>query len=109
MKGSRLMGSPDQADRAAMPARVRRDGATLAFEGPLERPAVAALWAQAVPLLDGADAIDLAAVAHVDSAGLALLAELQSRAGGRLALRGEPDGLPGLRAAYRLDTSLLPA
>lgn len=93
----------------AVSASVRRDGATLAFEGPLERPAVAALWAAASPLLDGAEAIDLGAVAHVDSAGLALLAELQSRAGGRLVLRGEPDGLPGLRAAYRLDMSLQPA
>lgn len=89
------------------PARVRRDGATVAFEGPLERSAVPALWAAVLPLLiDGAEVIDLAAVSHVDSAGLALLAELQERAGGRLALRGEPDGLPGLRAAYRLDPAL---
>lgn len=87
-------------------ARVRRDGATLAFEGPLERAAVPALWAAALPLLDGAQAIDLGAVSHVDSAGLALLAELQARAGGRLALNGEPDGLPGLRAAYRLGDTL---
>ena len=60
----------------------------------------------ALPLLDGAGALDLAAVSHVDSAGLALLAELQERAGGRLALRGEPDGLPGLQAAYRLGAAL---
>ena len=96
-------------DTGNVTSRVHRDGATLAFAGPLERPSVAALWADALPLLDGAEAIDLGAVAHVDSAGLALLAELQARAGGRLALRGEPDGLPGLRAAYRLDTALLPA
>ena len=93
----------------AAAASVRRDGATLMFAGPLERAAVPQLWAAALPLLEGARAIDLGAVAHVDSAGLALLAELQERAGGGLALRGAPDGLPGLRAAYRLDTGLLPA
>ncbi|HET8819688.1 MAG TPA: STAS domain-containing protein [Xanthomonadaceae bacterium] len=96
------MGAPGNAS-------VRRDGGTLTFEGPLELAAAPALWADALPLLDGADAVDLGAVAHVDSAGLALLAELQSRAGGCLVVRGEPDGLPGLRAAYRLDASLLPA
>ena len=93
----------------APPANVRRDGDTLAFEGPLERAVAPALWAAALPLLDGARAIDLGAVSHVDSAGLALLAELQARAGGRLVLRGEPDGLPGLRAAYRLNAVLQPA
>ena len=93
----------------AGPASVRRDGATLAFEGPLELAAVPALWASALPLLDGAQAIDLGAVSHVDSAGLALLAELQARADGRLVLHGEPDGLPGLRAAYRLNAVLQPA
>ena len=93
----------------ATAASVRRDGGTLVFAGPLERAAAPALWAAALPLLDGATAMDLTAVPHVDSAGLALLAELQARAGGRLALRGEPDGLPGLRAAYRLDNALQPA
>ena len=88
---------------------VNRDGQALVFAGPLERAAVPALWRAALPLLDGADAIDISAVPHVDSAGLACLAELQARAGGRLSVRGEPDGLPGLRAAYRLDATLLPA
>lgn len=97
------------SEAAAVTARVRRDGAALAFEGPLERPGVPALWASALPLLDGAQAVDLAGVSHVDSAGLALLAELQERAGGRLAFHGEPAGLPGLRAAYRLDPALQPA
>ena len=62
-----------------------------------------------LPLLAGAGVIDLREVPHVDSAGLALLAELQARAGHRLVVRGEPDGLPGLRAAYRLDHALQPA
>ena len=88
----------------AAAASVRRDGATLMFTGPLERAAVPQLWAAALPLLAGA--MDLTAVSHVDSAGLALLAELQERAAGRLALRGEPAGLPGLQAAYRLGAAL---
>ena len=90
-------------------ARVRREGEALAFTGPLECAAVAGLWTAALPLLEGAKVIDLGAVPHVDSAGLALLAELQARAGHRLVVRGEPDGLPGLRAAYRLDDALQPA
>lgn len=94
------------SDAAGQGAGVRREGGALAFTGPLERAAVPVLWATAVPLLDGADAIDLAGVPRVDSAGLALLAELQARAGGRLAVRGMPDGLSELRAAYRLDESL---
>jgi phospholipid transport system transporter-binding protein len=101
MNGARPQGS------AA--TRVAREGAALVFTGPIERAAVHTLWAAALPLLDGADAIDLAAVPRVDSAGLALLAELQDRAAGRLAVRGSPDGLPGLQAAYRLDASLQPA
>ena len=88
---------------------VARDGTTLVFSGPLERAAVPTLWAAALPLLDGADAIDLGAVPRVDSAGLALLAELQERAAGGLAVRGAPTGLPGLQAAYRLDGALQPA
>lgn len=88
---------------------VRRDGATLVFAGPLDRAAAPAMWAAALPLLDGAEAMDVGAVPTVDSAGLALLAELQARAGGRLQVRGEPGGLSGLRAAYRLGTSLQPA
>ena len=89
-------------------ASVRRDGDTLAFSGPIERAAVPRLWAAALPLLEGARAIDLGAVAHVDSAGLALLAELQARSSDDLTVRGRPDGLEGLLAAYRLDESLLP-
>lgn len=84
---------------------VRRDGPALVFAGPLECAVVPALWAAALPLLDGADAIDLAGVPHVDSAGLALLTELQARAGRPLEVRGEPDGLAGLRAAYRQDAA----
>ena len=88
---------------------VRRGGSTLVIAGPLERAAVPALWRAALAQLEGVDALDVSAVPTVDSAGLALLAELQARAGGRLAVHGTPDGLPGLRDAYRLDAALQPA
>ena len=87
---------------------VRRDGQALVFAGPLERAAVPTLWSAALPLLNGVETLDLKAVSHVDSAGLALLAELQARSSDDLTVRGRPDGLEGLLAAYRLDESLLP-
>jgi len=87
---------------------VRVDGAVLAITGPLERAAVPALWRALPASLDGVDTLDVTAVPRVDSAGLALLAELQARAGGRLALRGDPEGLAGLRSAYRLNAGLQP-
>jgi phospholipid transport system transporter-binding protein len=89
-------------------ASVRRDGDALVFAGALERAAVAALWPRALALLPGTTRLDLGAVAHVDSAGLALLAELGARAGG-VAVSGDPPGLSGLRAAYRLDAALAAA
>ena len=88
---------------------VRRDGSTLVIAGPLERAAVPALWRAALAQLEGVDVVDVSAVPNVDSAGLALLAELQARAGGRLVVQGLPDGLAGLRDAYRLDAALQPA
>jgi phospholipid transport system transporter-binding protein len=84
---------------------VRRDGDTLRFEGALEAGAIARLWKPALALLDGVRRFDLTAVARVDSAGVALLAELAARAGD-VAVDGDPDGLPALRAAYRLAPSL---
>ena len=87
-------------------ASVRRDGATLVFAGALLREAVAAVWPQALAQLAGATRFDLRSVARVDSAGLALLAELAARAGGNVAVDGAPAGLSELRAAYRLDPAL---
>lgn len=87
-------------------ATVHRDGDALAFAGGLTRDAVAALWPQAARLLDGARRIDLSAATRVDSAGLALLAALARRAGGDLAVGGDPGGLAELRRAYRLSPSL---
>lgn len=87
-------------------ASVRRDGDALLFSGALDRPAVAALWSKALPLTSGAARFDLSAVGHVDSAGLALLAELATRAGGMVAVIGDPSNLAELRAAYRLASDL---
>jgi phospholipid transport system transporter-binding protein len=49
---------------------------------------------------------DLAAVTRVDSAGVALLAELSTRTGTAVAIDGMPPGLAELRAAYRLTPGL---
>ena len=88
---------------AAAPATVTREAEMLVFGGALERAAVAALWRQVQPLRAGIVRLDLAAVSLVDSAGLALLAEL---AGAGIAVVGAPAGLAELRAAYRLDDRL---
>ena len=85
---------------------VERAGETLRFAGALTRDAVAALWPQALRLLDGARAFDLAAVPRVDSAGVALLAELAARLAAPPAIQGEPDGFRALCAAYRLSPTL---
>ncbi len=88
---------------SAAAASVARDAHTLVFCGALERAAVAGLWRQAQPLRAGVQQLDLKAVSHLDSAGLALLAAL---AGDGLEVIGAPAGLAELRAAYRLDERL---
>ncbi|HJR73759.1 MAG TPA: STAS domain-containing protein [Luteimonas sp.] len=87
-------------------ATVRREGEALVFAGALERAAVAALWRQAQPLLKDLRRLDLSAVSAVDSAGLALLAELAERIGAGVQVEGDPPGLAELRAAYRLAPDL---
>jgi phospholipid transport system transporter-binding protein len=92
--------------------RVAREGDALVFTGPLVREAVARVWSPAFAAAAGSARYDLRAVTRVDSAGLALLAELAARrAGGpgSLELLGTPEGLQELRAAYRLDHALRPA
>jgi phospholipid transport system transporter-binding protein len=84
----------------------RRESDTLAFAGALTRARVPALWRPSVALLDGVRRFDLSAVEQVDSAGLAMLAELAARAGKQVAVSGTPPGLAELRAAYRLDDAL---
>lgn len=87
-------------------ASVRRDGDALAFAGALLRDDVAAVWRQASAALDGVHRFDLGAVDCIDSAGLALLAELAARGGGDIVVEGSPAGLAELRAAYRLAPQL---
>lgn len=94
---------------AASDAHIRRDGDALVFAGALDRAAAAALWAQAAAQLPGVQRFVLTNVTTVDSAGLALLAELAARlraARADVSIEGEPAGLSELRAAYRLTPGL---
>lgn len=84
---------------------MRRDGDALLLSGALVRDAVTTVWKQALPLLAGVQRLDVTAAFRVDSAGLALLAELAARADGA-SVEGEPEGLAELRAAYRLSPTL---
>ena len=84
---------------------VKRDGETLVFAGVLSREAIANAWTRALAQLAGVRRFDLSGAASVDSAGLALLAELAARAGG-VTVTGQPQGLAELCAAYRLDPAL---
>lgn len=86
-------------------AGVRKDGEALVFSGALDRAAAATLWSQARALVGGVRRFDLNAVTEVDSAGLALLAELAAQVEG-VEVIGTPAGLSELRAAYRLDDAL---
>jgi phospholipid transport system transporter-binding protein len=92
---------PTPSDAAA---EASRDGQTLRLTGALTRAHVPALWKR-LPPLDGLRTLDLRQVASVDSAGLALLAEVAGRAGID-AIEGAPQGLAELRSAYRLDERL---
>ncbi|MGO1002818.1 STAS domain-containing protein [Lysobacter sp. CA196] len=89
-------------------AGVRKDGEALVFSGALDRAAAATLWSQARALVSGVRRFDLTAVSIVDSAGLALLAELAAQVEGVEVVEvvGTPTGLSELRAAYRLDDAL---
>ncbi|MBW8372840.1 STAS domain-containing protein [Stenotrophomonas sp.] len=93
---------------ASNSASVQRNGTSLVFSGVLDRAAVTALW-PSLTALDGVQQLDLAAVSKLDSAGLALLAELAARlrATGTLPTSGgSPDGFTDLSAAYRLAPTL---
>lgn len=88
-----------------MTATVSKAGDSLAFTGALDRDESAALWAKVQPMLAGTRQIDVRAVSAVDSAGVALLAEIAGRCAG-VTVIGAPAGLHELRAAYRLDEAL---
>ncbi len=89
---------------------LRRDGGTLAASGVFDRAAATQLWQQVDDLLPGAAALDLSAIERLDSAGLALLAEVAARLrqqhGDAVTVAGTPPGLEELRAAYRLSPAL---
>ena len=87
--------------------RVDREGDALRFHGPVLREHVATLWLAAIPLLAGARTLDLAGVAALDSAGLALFGELMQR-NAALQLAATPADFEALRQAYRLDARLQP-
>lgn len=94
---------------SATDAVVRRDGDGLVFGGALDRAAAAGLWSASNSLLDGTQRFVLTDVTSVDSAGLALLAELAARlrdAGTTPDIVGQPAGLLELRTAYRLTPGL---
>ena len=90
----------------ASKVQVERAGETLRFAGALTRDAVASLWARSSRLVEGVRTIELTDVPRVDSAGVALLAELAARLPAPAAIVGEPEGLRALCAAYRLGPSL---
>ena len=85
-------------------AEVIRTGEALRFAGVLSRAHAPGLWKR-MPALEGVTTLDLTAVASVDSAGLALLAEIASKLD-NATLTGSPAGLAELRSAYRLDAGL---
>lgn len=94
---------------AATDASVRRDGDALVFTGALDRAAAATLWSQASARSAGVQRVVLTSVTTVDSAGLALLAELAARlraSGIAPRFEGQPVGLSDLQAAYRLTPEL---
>ncbi|HCT28248.1 STAS domain-containing protein [Stenotrophomonas maltophilia] len=85
------------------------EGDTLRLRGVLDRAAVIALWPQLQALPAQLARLELGEVERVDSAGLALLAELAARArkaGHALAISGAPAGYNELSAAYRLSPDL---
>ncbi|TLX22627.1 STAS domain-containing protein [Thermomonas fusca] len=95
---------------AATEPSVERAGTLLRLRGRLDRASVAGLWPRALAALDGAQALDLQAVEALDSAGLALLAELADRLPqATRRIEGEPPGLAGLCAAYRMNADLIRA
>ena len=85
---------------------LQRDADVVRFSGDVVVNAITAgAWTSALAALGGARRFDLSGVGRVDSAGMALLAELAQRAGG-VVVEGDPAGLAALRAAYRLTPTL---
>ncbi|MGX9721688.1 STAS domain-containing protein [Stenotrophomonas acidaminiphila] len=92
----------------ASDATARVEGDALHLAGTLDRAAAVTLWPQLLRQAGGLRRLDLHAVERVDSAGVALLAELAARmrGNGGVTIAGTPAGLDELRAAYRLSPEL---
>ena len=92
----------------ASDASARIEGDALFLAGILDRAAAVTLWPQLARQAGQLRRLDLHAVERVDSAGVALLAELAARlrGNGGGAITGTPARLDELRAAYRLSPSL---
>ena len=90
---------------ATSEASVSQAGDALRFAGSLVRAHVPALWATALPQLSGVRRFDLSGVTDLDSAGVALLAELAERAGSP-SVEHAPPALGELCGAYRLTAQL---
>ena len=82
------------------PASMQINSDVLVFTGTLLRQDVIHLWPQLNKHKADIRLIDISAVEHIDSAGLALLTELSERHSATLL--GQPTELADLCAAYRL-------
>ncbi|KAF5289273.1 hypothetical protein FQR65_LT20858 [Abscondita terminalis] len=103
LAGYRAMPTPTASNASF----VQQDDA-LILRGTLDRAAAVALWPP-LARLKGVRRIVLTDVTAVDSAGLALLAEVSDRlrnSAGSVTLEGQPAGLSDLCAAYRLTPDL---
>lgn len=87
---------------------IRVSGSTLAVEGAMTAATARTLVDEARPGA-GAWVVDLSAVTHADSSGLAILLDwsrASRRAGGSLRIVGMPDSLQSLASLYGIDTLL---
>lgn len=93
-----------------MTASVAQDGKRLILSGALLRGEVASLYGALNKLnANEINLIDLVGVDEIDSAGLAMLSKwinANYTSPHRPMLVGEPEGLAGLRSAYRLTEQL---
>ncbi|MDY0012637.1 MAG: STAS domain-containing protein [Rhodocyclaceae bacterium] len=87
---------------------IRITGNTLAVEGPMTVATARALLAEGQPG-EGAWVVDLSAVTHADSSGLAVLLDwlrVSRRAGGSLRFEAMPESLQSLARLYGIDAML---
>lgn len=93
-----------------MTASVAQDGKRLILSGALLREEVASFFGSLSKInANEINLIDLSGVDEIDSAGLAMLSKwIDSNfpSSHRPMLVGEPEGLAGLRSAYRLTEQL---